>query len=153
MNNQTPKFQVTPYVKPIQGQVITERYIDWEDGMPVLRYRNVIKKEALNELTKHALSQMYEGEWCDILQCFIVDPRFEGMTKAEVMEHRLVDKAAAGNIEAIKEVKDRLTGKPKQQIESKSMQISYEDYLNELARQEGLIPNDKPAEQYGTLDI
>ena len=108
-NNDEPvKVQIMPYIKPMRGQVMTERYIDWEDGMPVLKYRNVMKKEALPELYRHALSQPYEGEWSDIFQCYIVDPRFEGMTKAEVKAHRLADKAASGNIEAMKEIDDRL---------------------------------------------
>ena len=151
MSNQEPiKVQIVPYTKPVRGQVSVERYIDWEDGMPVLRYRNVVKKEALAELKRHALSQHYEGEWCDILQCYIIDPRFEGMTKVEVMEHRLIDKAVSGNIEAIKEVNDRLLGKPKQQVESKNLNITYEDYLLELARQEGILNDDQSTEP---LDI
>lgn len=122
-----------------RSQIYSERYVDWEDGMPVLKYRNVVRKEAINELTRHALSQPYEGEWNPEQQCYIKDPRFEGMTKAEVIEHRLVDKAAAGSVEAIKEIKDRLMGKPKQQVESKNLNISYEDYLAELARSEGIL--------------
>lgn len=121
---------------PNRGQIYSERYIEFEDGMPVLKYRNVIRKEALNELTRHALSQPYEGEWDPVAQEYVKDPRFEGMTKAEVMEHRLIDKAAAGNVEAIREIKDRLMGKPKQQVESKNLNISYEDFLAELARTE-----------------
>ena len=151
-NNDEPvKVQLVPYIKPIQGKVMTERYIDWEDGMPVLRYRNIVKKEALVELTRHAISQPYEGEWSGILQCYIIDPRFEGMTKAEVAEHKLADKAASGSIEATKEIKDRLIGKAKQQIESKNLNISYEDYLVELAKNEGIIPND--TQQSRPLDI
>lgn len=125
-----------------KANVYAERYIDWEDGMPVLKYRNVVKKEAMNELTRHAMSQPYEGEWDPILQDYIKDPRFDGMTKAEVIEHKLIDKAAAGNIEAIKEIKDRLLGKAKQQVESKNLNIGYEDYLAGLARQEGILKDD-----------
>lgn len=129
-----------------RSQIYSERYVDWEDGMPVVRYKNVVRKEAINELTRHALSQPYEGEWDPVEKCFVIDPRFEGMTKAEVIEHRLVDKAAAGNVEAIKEIKDRLMGKPKQQVESKNLNISYEDYLTELARSEGML-DDEPSEE------
>lgn len=119
-----------------------ERKLIWENGMPVIRYQNVIKKEAITELTKHALSQPYEGEWDEAEQCYKIDPRFVGMTKAEVIEHRLVDKAASGDILAIEKIKDRLLGKPKQQIESKNLNVTYEDYLNELAREEGLVEDE-----------
>lgn len=118
-----------------------ERYIDWEDGMPVLKYRNLVKKEAANSLKLHALSQPYEGEWDALFQCYLVDPRFEGMTKAEVIEHKMVDKAASGNIEAAKEIQDRLCGKAKQQVESKNLNMSYENFLEEIARQEELNGN------------
>lgn len=137
---------------PTKGQIFAERYIDWEDGMPVLKYRNVIRKEAINELTRHALSQPYEGDWDPETQEYIIDPRFVGMTKAEVMEHKLVDKAAAGNVEAIREIKDRLMGKPKQQVESKNLNITYEDFLEELARTENLA-NDNETISDGPLDL
>lgn len=132
----------TSFHRAPRAEIYAERYIDWEDGMPILKYRNVVKKEAIEELTRHAMSQQYEGDWDPRLQCYIEDPRFKGMTKAEVMRHKLIDKAAKGDIEAIKLIDERLLGKPKQSVESKNLNIGYEDYLMELARQEGLIPDD-----------
>lgn len=137
----TPSFKRIP-----KAEIVAERYIDWEDGMPILKYRNVVKKEALVELTRHAISQPYEGEWDSFFQCYIKDPRFDGMTKAEVAQHKLADKAAAGDTDALKEITDRLVGKSKQQVETKNLNIGYEDYLLELARQEGLIKDDGPGQ-------
>jgi len=137
-----PDESGTSFHRAPRAEVYAERYIDWEDGMPVLKYRNVVKKEAIEELTRHAMSQAYEGEWEPLLQCYIEDPRFKGMMKAEVMRHKLIDKATKGDIDAIKLIDERLLGKPKQSVESKNMHITYEDYLMELAKQEGVLPDD-----------
>ena len=137
-NNQQNKYILPEIVdtNPPRPHVEVERYVKWVDGMPEVAYRNVIKKEALPELKRHALSQMYEGEWDSVNQCYEIDPRYVGMTKAEVIEHKKVDLACAGDLQAMKEIDDRLLGKPKQQVESKNLNVSYEDWLNEIARQE-----------------
>lgn len=140
-NNMMESFDPVPQ-RLDTSTTIVERHVTWENGMPILSYRNTIKRESLLDLKRHALSQPYEGEWDALNLRYVIDPRFAGMNKAEVMEHRLADMAASGGMDAIREVTDRLLGKAKQQVESKTLNLTYEDYLLELARQEGEYTGD-----------
>jgi len=58
---------------------------------------------------------------------------FEGMTNAEVMIVKLARSAAGGDPVATSMMLDRVLGKPKQSVESKSMTMTYADVLKEKA--------------------
>jgi hypothetical protein len=55
-----------------------------------------------------------------------------GITFEEAIMFQLVRMAAAGNIYAIREVYDRLEGKPLQTSENKHIDMSYAEYLDSL---------------------
>jgi hypothetical protein len=78
---------------------------------------------------------------------------FEGMTNAEVMIVKLARAAARGDKDSTAAMLDRVLGKPKQSVESKSMKLTYEDYLKEMARTAALPPAESVAEEeVGHLD-
>jgi hypothetical protein len=68
---------------------------------------------------------------------------FSGMTNAEVMIVKLARAAARGDKDSTAAMLDRVLGKPKQSVESKSMKLTYEDYLKEMARTSALPPVDR----------
>ena len=61
-------------------------------------------------------------------------PEYVGMSKGEVVIRQLIDMACFGGKDATKELLDRLVGKPKQQIETKKLTMSYQDYLDAIDR-------------------
>jgi len=111
-----------------------ETFITWEDGIPKVELRQMITKEVLVDLPVAALSLPYERSEKDVF--LEKDSEFEGMTNAEVMNVRLARNAAKGDMDAIKTLQDRVLGKPKQQIESRSITETYTQYLERLAAAE-----------------
>jgi|TARA_B100001971_G_C18158369_1_gene519937 hypothetical protein len=111
-----------------------ETFITWEDGIPRVELRQMITKEVLVDLPVAALSLPYERSEKDVF--LEKDSEFEGMTNAEVMNVRLARNAAKGDMDAIKTLQDRVLGKPKQQIESRSITETYTQYLERLAAAE-----------------
>lgn len=116
-----------------------EPYIVWENGIPKKKYKLVMAKEDIQEMKIHAATQMYHGEWDPINQTYIVDPRYEGLSKIEVAQHKLMDKAAAGDIDALSKIEDRILGKPKQQVESLQISATLESFLEKVAKDEGMV--------------
>jgi len=152
MNNQqnNPPPSSHSHTSLTRPHVEVERYVKMVDGVPEIGYRNIIKEEALPVLKRHALSQPYLGEWDTTQQKYKIDPRYVGMTKAEVIEHKKVDLACAGDLAAMKEIDDRLLGKPKQQVETKNLNMTYDDFLRNLALQEDEREKNGGPEPIGT---
>lgn len=113
-----------------------EPYIVWENGVPVKKFKLQVAKEDIQEMKLHAATQTYYGDWDPINQEYIPDPRYEGLSKIEVAQHKLMDKAAAGDIQALAQVEDRILGKPKQQVESLNISTSLESFLEKIALSE-----------------
>jgi hypothetical protein len=108
----------------------------FKDGTPVIEDKYIISKHDIEKITMHALSLPYEGHMHPGTHEMVFDSRFEGMLNAEVIEHQLVAAAVAGDLTAVRDIKDRLLGKPKQQVESTSIRLGYDDYLMELAKRQ-----------------
>jgi hypothetical protein len=112
----------------------------WHEGVPVPVNLPKMSKQALAEQFNVFLALPYKGikHFCEESQTsyFTPDPMYEGLTNAQVMMAKLVEQAAAGDQSATKELFDRVMGKPKQQVESVQMKLSYEDYLDELSKKE-----------------
>lgn len=109
--------------------------IQWVNGVPEPVCKN-INPSSVKQLATTALSMPYEGEYNEELGMFVIEPRFEGMTNAEVMWIRMAEKAANGDLESAKILLDRVLGKPKQSVETTSMTMSYQEFL-ELMAQKG----------------
>lgn len=115
-----------------------EPYIVWENGLPVQKHKVVITKQDIQEMKYHAAVQMYHGEWDPVNECYIPDKRYEGLSKIEVAQHKLMDKAAAGDTAALSQIENRMLGMPKQQVESLNINATLEGFLEKVAQGEGL---------------
>lgn len=114
--------------------------IQWVNGVPEPTYGN-INPSSIKQLAAITLALPYEGDYNEELGIFIKEPRFEGMSNAEVMWVRVAEKAAAGDLDAAKLILDRVLGKPKQSVETTTMTLTYPEFLEHLARQEELAKN------------
>lgn len=137
---------------PQSSVKFNRRLVVWgADGLPAPATVPLLSKPQIDALAAAALSlpyspvppsealpkEQYEVAFNQYLaEC----AEFEGMTNAEVMYVRLARKAAEGDKEATTVLLDRVLGKPKQSVESKSMKLTYEDYLQELARSSSSTP-------------
>lgn len=115
--------------------VAKKTMIQWVNGIPEPAYGN-INPSSIKQLATATLSLPYEGDYNEELGVYIKDPRFEGMTNAEVMWVRVAEKAAAGDLDAAKMILDRVLGKPKQSVETTTMTLTYPEFLEHLAKQE-----------------
>jgi hypothetical protein len=140
------------------GVIIQRRMIAWTpEGLPVPVSVPQLSKAGIEELATTALSLTYRvpplilpldpGKDCTEARraqyemereaaevAHEAELEFEGMTNAEVMIIKLARAAAAGDKEATSAMMDRVLGRPKQSVESKSLKLTYEDYLKEMAR-------------------
>lgn len=129
---QTNNFQ--PPAEP--RDTVGGKSIRWVNGVPEPYYVTPVNAAAIKTLATVAAALPYEGKWDEDLGMFIVDPRFKGMTNAEVMWIRTAEKAADGDLIAANMLLDRILGKPKQSVESTSMSMSYQEFLNMVEEQE-----------------
>ena len=106
----------------------------WKGNSPVVESVEVFPIAQITDVTEAIMAEPFD----DPLGFF---PQFEGMSKGEVMLRRLVDRATFGDKDATKELLDRLLGKPKQQVETKKLTMSYQDYLDELDRKPIDVPS------------
>ncbi len=117
------------------SQFRNKAMIKWVNGVPEPYYGD-INPSSVKKLAVVAASLPYEGTWDPDLEMNIIEPRFEGLTNAEVMWIRLAESAANGDLTATNMMLDRILGKPKQSVESTSMTMSYQEFLNMIAKQE-----------------
>ena len=120
--------------------------IKWVNGVPQPAYREIISRESVGDLPLVTLSLPYERTPSEIIDD--IDKDLEGLTNAEVIMIRITRQAAHGDQDAVKILLDRILGKPKQSIETKTLALNYQDYLEELARRESLA-NPKEKNDYG----
>ncbi len=106
--------------------------IKWVDGKPVPTEREIITKEAVSELPITVMSIPYRRT--PLEKEFGIDADLEGMTNGEVMMLRMSESAARGDHKAADMLLDRILGKPKMVSENKNINVSYQDYLLEIAR-------------------
>ncbi len=115
------------------------KQIIWEDGMPVPIYNDPLNVPSMKELAITAVSTQYTGDVDPETGETVFEERFQGSTLMEVTMVRLAEQAATGNLKAAEMIMDRILGKPKQQVESVSVRMSYDDYLMQLAKEEGML--------------
>lgn len=98
------------------------------DGVPRPVSTPLLTKQSIEDLAVTALSLPFKPD-----PLSPSDAEFGGMTNAEVMIVKLARSAAAGSMEATTTLLDRVLGRPKQSLESKSMTMTYADVLKEKA--------------------
>ncbi len=113
--------------------------IKWVDGRPVPTYTKMITKEAVSQLPLTVLSLPYRRTALEIE--LGIDEEYEGKTNGEVALMRLAAEAARGNLKAVDMLMDRVTGKPKITTENKNITLTYEDLLDQIARNEDKEPD------------
>jgi hypothetical protein len=131
---------------PVVGAlgVINKRMIVWgPDGVPRPSSVPTISRQGIEDLAAVALSLPYkipevplnlpDKERQEAVARREAEMEFDGMTNAEVMIVKLARSAASGDPEATSMLLDRVLGRPKQSVESKSMTMTYADVLKEKA--------------------
>lgn len=119
----------------------------WKDGVPVPSTMPVIPKDQIEQLALTALSLPFEPEplaekyLCELdrlndLKRWEEEQKYVGMTNMEVAVIRQAKAAATGDQDALKEMLDRILGKAKQQIDSRSIKMTYADYLKAQAEKD-----------------
>jgi hypothetical protein len=107
-----------------------------EDGIPFPVLRQPVTPKRMISLLAAALAAPYvpfnspDGGIDDD------EMQFLGLTNGEVGALKAARNYARGDLESAKFVHDRLIGKAKQQIETTNMNLTFQDYLSELNRQE-----------------
>jgi len=128
--------------------VVNKRMIVWgPDGVPRPSSTITVSKQGIEDLAAVALSLPYkiaeippdlpDKEHKAAVLRQEEEMEFEGMTNVEVMLVKLARSAAAGDPEATGMLLDRVLGRPKQSVESKSMTMTYADVLKEKASRAG----------------
>lgn len=114
--------------------------IIFRNGVPVPVYFEPHTKETVSELIMQSVGMAYKPHRFDIDpetgEQVSLDSEFEGMTYIEVITEQLMRNAAYGSQKAIEYVMDRIMGKPKQAVESVSMQMDYQQWLDFLSKEE-----------------
>lgn len=122
---------IPPALDPItipEKTIHIQKLITWKDGVPVPTTRRILPKDGIRGLAQAAVSLPYTGP--------DPDEEFTDMTMGEVMMIKMAQDAANGDQSATKELLDRIVGKSKQTTETTSLKLTYQDYLEELARTE-----------------
>lgn len=60
----------------------------------------------------------------------------QDLTRQQIMVHAIIAKAMGGSVEAFREILDRTEGKVVNKSENKNLNVTYEDWLKNKARQE-----------------
>jgi hypothetical protein len=115
---------------------MSEKLISFdEQGTPKPMVGVPYTKATMKGLLASSFAEPYEP-MCDPItdEWMRGEERFIGMTKGEVLHIRMMDRAAHGDMEAIKFVTEHMVGKPKQQVESVTTVLSYPEMLDLLAQ-------------------
>lgn len=124
------------------------RCIRWEDGIPYPEYRPIITKDNIKALITVAASLEYkplyqmvfdeEGRPTGVTELAPGEEEFIGMSNAEVMSIKLMDKAAQGDMEAIKYAFDQTIGKPMQPVQQLNVSLTMQDVLREMKKEDAI---------------
>lgn len=83
------------------------------------------------EQARSALSTDYTGR----------DIEKVGLNKGAAMMLKVAEMAQDGDLDAVNLLLDRLIGRPVQQVNSLSVAATLPEFLDELNRREGIVPN------------
>lgn len=97
-----------------------------------------ISKQTVEQYGLTALNNPYEGSWNPVTNTYDIEPQYLGKTNYEVIWEKMTQIAAGGSLDHAKFIFDRVLGKPMQQMEVTSMSVSYDQYLEELAKKESV---------------
>jgi hypothetical protein len=119
------------------------KVIEWKDGKPIPVTKPILSKDKIANIAQAAISLEYREE-DDVLG---IDKEYYGLSIAEVLFIKMARSAAStGDIKVISALLDRVLGKPKQEVESKNLNMTYQDFLEQLARNEGEVNGNSEGE-------
>ena len=121
------------------------KLIRWENGVPIPCTKRIVKPENIQDIIQAAVSLPFTVDDDD----YDLYPELYGLSYAEVAAIKLARNAAKGDTTAINALLDRMVGKPKQSIETKNLNMSYQDYLDKVGKQ----TQEQEALQSGSIDI
>jgi len=130
------RSQINKYLEP-------KKLIEWVNGVPIPYTQFILPKQKLDDVILAAMALPYEGG-VDEFGEPQYNEDYKGLSNAEVMAINIAKKAAGGSVDAAKFLMDRLLGKPKQQVNVASVQMTLGEFLQNLEP-------DKPT--YQTIDI
>lgn len=93
---------------------------------------STIKRDDVRNTIKSLWSLRYDADP-------ILEPEFVGLTNGQVIMLRQVQLAANGDGTAVDRLLDRMIGKPEQINKNLNVQGTYKEFMEEVARQEGII--------------
>ena len=126
-----------------RDETAVSSYLEWVDGMPIPKFAPSATKGSTTALIAAAASVPFTAP------SERTADRFANMTVLEVAAIRLMEAAADGDTTATREVFDRILGKPKQETQNVSVNATYQDYLQQIAIEEGVAA---PPVQYTAIE-
>lgn len=164
--NQALKTQIQNWISAKKAQVDNQtsaspipehqgetKLIKWVDDKPVPVTERMLSSDHVHDLVSCAASLPYNAE-DDFYDLF---PELYGLSYLEVALIKLAQQAAGGSLGATEALLDRIVGKPKQSIEKKTINLSYQDLLDSIGDPtpqtiNAQVIDDIPQEEYD-LDI
>ena len=149
------KRQTLPHFQELQNTANPLSPITYnpKTGLPVAAHSNAnATKDQVEGMVFAAWSALYEGDRDpETGNITGFNPKFAGLTYGEVANLRMAEKAAMGDTQAYTAMMDRMLGKPKQQTETVSMTMTYQDFLDQLDSE---TDEDDPSHsQHQTVDV
>lgn len=151
---------LAPMVEPLrepkenEGRFYGGTKLTWVNGHPQLEYTKPITVDEAKLVQAYALQAPYKGspqldyKGNPILDdltgepILVIEPGYEGLTNYMAMKLKQAERAAQGEVQLIPAIEDRALGKPKQSVESVSMSLTYDQFLEKMAADEGLEDED-----------
>ncbi len=127
-----------------------KKMIKWVNGVPVPHTEWILPPSALNDVLMAALCLPYTGTLDPYTQQVTFEPEYVGLTNIEVAGIKQARKAAEGDLESLKFCMERLLGKPKQQVEQTTINVSLTDYIKNI---EGEIHRKAEEWEKKTIDV
>jgi hypothetical protein len=108
-------------------------HIEWHNNLPRVVGREVLSKQVITDLHPAVLTLDYVPRRSeDTGEILPGEEEFIGKMNIEVAMIRAARDCAYGDYDKLEKMLDRILGKPKQSVETKSMTMTYQDYLDSL---------------------
>jgi len=116
----------------VPRQPIAGKCIIWEDGKPISTYIKPWTTPAMHELIARSAQIEYKPRTDTEGNILPAEQEYLGKSKYEAAIERCWTEASYGDQDRLEWLTDRMLGKPKQQVESVSMSMTYQDFIKGL---------------------
>jgi len=125
-----PMLTSMPVNSPCPEYQGERKIIEWVNGIPVPKTERILNEANVKDIVKAASSMEFTQD--DDLSG--IYPELYGLSYMEAATIQLARQAAMGDQKAIDMLLDRNIGKPKQTNENKNMNMTYQDFLDEISK-------------------